>query len=91
MNCPHCNKVVLVHLTKDSTVGQVAPTQATTDDLGELLNLAEGNNIKGQSLDFVTETRKRYKQYGSSTRMSDKQMSWLRKLAYPETSEDEWS
>lgn len=89
MECPHCGKVVVVKLMKDSNVGE--SSSADTDDLGELLDLAEANNPKGQSEKFVTETRKRFAQYGEKTRMSDKQMSWLRNIAFPDPAKEEWS
>lgn len=91
MNCPHCNKVIVVKLMKDSNIGQSAPAVADTDDLGELLEVAESNNPKGKNGEFVAETRKRYAQYGDKTRMSEKQMSWLRNIAYPDPAREEWS
>lgn len=87
MDCPHCGKVIVVKLSKDSNVGKSEP--AETDDLGELLDIAEANNPKGQSGDFVAETRKRFLQYGEKTRMSEKQMAWLRNIAYPDPAK-EW-
>lgn len=91
MNCPHCNKVIVVKIMKDSNVGQSAPApSASTDDISELLDLAEANNPKGKSAEFVEETRKRYRQWGANIKMSEKQMSWLRKIAYPDPAE-EWA
>ena len=58
-------------------------------DLEELLDAIDDSRLDGQALDFVTQTRDRFKKYKGNTRMSDKQMAWLRKLANPET-EDEW-
>lgn len=87
MNCPHCNKVIVVTLKKDD--GKPAPS-ASTDDLGELLDIAEANNPKGKSGEFLAKTRERYRQYGANTRMSEAQMKWLRDIAYPDPAREEW-
>lgn len=89
MNCPHCNKVVIVKLVKDSNVGQSAPSSGTADisDLGELLGMIEDGKLEGAAVDFVKQTRERFEKYKDKTRMSDKQMSWLRKLAGVEVEE----
>lgn len=62
---------------------------ADVADLEELLDMIDVSTLKGQSLDFVVETRERFRKYKDKTRMSDKQMAWLRKIANPEA--EEWS
>lgn len=89
MNCPHCQKVIIVKLSKDSSVGQAKQDgDSDTADLGELLGMIDDASLSGQSLDFVTQTRERFAKYKDRTRMSDKQMAWLRKIAAGEG--EEW-
>ncbi len=87
MNCPHCGKTVIVKLAKDSNVGQPAPQAAGTGDLGALLDQIDDASLTGKAAAFVTQTRERFEQYGSRTRMSEKQMEWLRSIANGEAEE----
>lgn len=93
MKCPHCSQNIDVQFIKAPANAQ-PPTPANngsagTADLEELLDMIDASSLSGQTLDFVVQTRERFKKYKSGTRMSDKQMSWLRKIASGE-SENEW-
>lgn len=86
MNCPHCGKVVL--LVKDSNAGKSAPSNnGATGEIQSLLSQIDEDSLKGKSAEFVAQTRERFEKYGTGTRMSEKQMSWLRKLASGDTGE----
>lgn len=90
MNCPHCNKVIIVKLAKDSNAGQSTPSDSV--DLGELLAAIDDSSLAGAAQDFVRKMRERFDQYGPKTRMSDKQMQWLRDIADGKTGKgDDWS
>lgn len=86
MNCPHCSKVIVVKLTKDSNVGQSEPVP--TGDLGGLLDSIDVGRLSGQALDFVTQTRERYRKYKDTTRLTEKQFVWLEKIAAGECYEE---
>lgn len=91
MNCPHCNKVIVVKLMKDSNVGQAAPAtngEPATYDIGELLEMIEDSGLDEKSQEFVADKRKKYKQYGAKTYVSEKQLAWLKRLAG--VAEEEW-
>ncbi len=90
MDCPHCGKVVVVKLLKDSNVGQSQPSaDVDTNELASLLEVINMSSLDGKSLDFVTQTKERFAQYGERTRVSEKQLAWLRSLATPESA-DTW-
>ena len=94
MVCPHCGKVIIVKLMKDSNVtpaGKSAPrASADTGDLESLLDAINDDQLEGQAVDFVAKTRARFAKYKDRTMMSEAQMGWLRKLANPDA-EEEWS
>lgn len=92
MKCPHCAQNIDVQFIKaPANMQSQSPTRAaTSDDLATILKDINDSTLEGQALDFVTQTRERFTKYKASTRMSDKQMNWLKKLAYGEQ-EDEWS
>ncbi len=84
MNCPHCNKVILVRLSKDD--GKSNPedraTSADTSDVGALLDSIHDDELETDfAVDFIRQTRERYEKYGAKTLMSEKQMNVLRKIA----------
>ena len=83
MNCPHCNKVIVVKFAKDSNVGQSDPV-VDGNELAALLEVINMSALDGKSLEFVTQTKERFGQYGERTRMSERQMEWLRDLASPD-------
>jgi len=55
-------------------------TQTEGSDLGELLNRIDNNCLSDSERRFVDETRERFARYRGATRMTDKQMSWIRKI-----------
>lgn len=90
MNCPHCGKVVIVKLTKDDGKEMPRPASNGGNGLGDMLQAIDDSRLTGASVKFVEETRERYAKYKDNTKMSEKQLAWLRKLAYGEA-EEEWS
>ncbi len=90
MNCPHCGKIVIVKLVKDDGKDMKPATNGIGNSLGEILSAIDDDRLTGASINFVAETRERYAKYKDNTKMSEKQLAWLRKLAYGET-EEEWS
>ena len=89
MKCPHCQKNIDVQFIKAPDNAQPSKQDGNSDtaDLGELLGMIDEAALTGASLDFVTQTRERFTKYKGKTMMSDKQMSWLRKIASGEDSE----
>lgn len=80
MNCPHCGKVVIVQVVKDSAKGE--STSGRSADVGELLNQIHDDELETDfEIDFIKQTRERFAQYGERTRMSEKQMACLQKIA----------
>ena len=77
MKCPHCNKDV--RLVKGDSAAP--PKGADTVGVGELLDAIDADALEGKAAEFVAQTRERYAQYKERTRMSDKQMAWLRNIA----------
>ncbi len=91
MKCPHCNGNIDVQFIKaPANSGSTSPkAEAATGDLGELLDMIDDNSLEGAAVDFVAQTKERFAKYKDKTRMSPKQMDWLRKLAGVET-EEKW-
>ncbi len=82
MNCPHCGKVVLAKLTKDDATHETSATASDVGDVGGLLDRIHDDELETDfEIDFMRQTRERFKQYGDRIRMSDKQMACLRKIA----------
>lgn len=95
MKCPHCNGNIDVRFIKappdlNGTARTVASTNNGGNSLVEMLDAIDDSKLTGASQTFVAETRERFAKYKDKTKMSDKQLAWLRKLAYGEA-EDEWS
>lgn len=94
ITCPKCSQRLEVSLTMApaSQTQKVLPVNgnASTDELGELLDLIDDGSLSGAAVNFVAETRARFAQYGARTRVSEKQIAWLKKLAGAEDA-DEWS
>lgn len=84
--CPKCGSQLEVKLTFAS--GPRSSEQKPEGDLSELLDQIADEDLSGAALKFVTETRERFAQYGSRTRMSEKQMAWLQRIAGGETGND---
>lgn len=79
MKCPACNCNLDVRLIK-APASSGAPAEAS-GDLGELLESIDVETLEGASAKFVRETQARFEQYGDKTRMSEKQMAWLKRIA----------
>lgn len=80
MNCPHCGKVVIVQLVKDS--GKGISTAGRSTDVGELLNQVNDDELENDfEIEFIRSIRERYAQYQDRIRMSEKQMTTLQKIA----------
>ena len=79
MVCPHCNKVIIVKLMKDSNVTPAvksAPRASTdTGDLESLLDAINEDRLEGKAADFVAEIRERFAKYKSKTMMTEKQLA----------------
>lgn len=91
MKCPHCQGNIDVQFIKaPPNAGTPAQGKSGGNSLEEMLDAIDDAALTGASVKFVEETRERFAKYKGNTRMSDKQMAWLRKLAYGE-SEEEWS
>jgi hypothetical protein len=59
-------------------------------DLGELLDRIDEDTLDSKAREFVIQTKERYVQYKNRTRMSEKQMNWLREIATGANRKDEW-
>ena len=91
MKCPHCDGNIDVRFIKAPGNGQPKQESAPTGDLGELLGRINDEDLDEKALEFVTQTRERYEKYQDRTRMSEKQMAWLTKIAEGEGRRDDWS
>ena len=81
MNCPHCGKVVIARLEKDSNVGTSQPAvNVDPSDLGDLLALATSLPLSEWEQQFVSDQKERFEKYGERIRVSEKQMATLRKI-----------
>lgn len=81
--CPHCDQPIDVRFIKAPPMqsqqqGRIVPDNA---DIGSLLEQINDDDLDSASSEFVSQTRERFAQYGDRTKMSEKQMAWLRKLA----------
>lgn len=83
MKCPHCNENIDVRFIKAPSDAQPKPAGGApaSGDVGELLEACEGQPMTTWEETFVTEQKARFTQYGSRTRISDKQLNILRKIA----------
>ncbi len=84
MNCPHCDKVILVRLTKDD--GKANPESRVTSegmgDVGELIAQIHDDELESDfEIDFMKSLRERFEKWGDRIMMSEKQMICLRKIA----------
>ena len=87
MKCPHCGKIVL--LVKDTSQTSAPKETVDTSGLGQLLESVDEGSLDDESAGFYRQTKERFEQYGDRTRMSFKQMAWLRKLAAGDA-QDTW-
>ncbi len=56
-------------------------TNGNSGDIGELLDQAEGGKMTKWEETFITDLRARYDQYKERTKVSEKQMAILHKIA----------
>lgn len=56
----------------------------TSDDFEELLDDADLNATKAASLNFVSDMREKFEEFGHDMYLSPKQLEWLKKLAEAE-------
>ena len=78
MKCPHCNNTIEVRLSKGIPE---TPANDGPDDLETMLACINEEDLDEPSAKFVRETRERFEQYGDRTRISPKQLAWLKRLA----------
>ncbi len=90
LRCPKCNVDLEVRLTAAPPMqADQAQREANGDtgDLESLLDSIDDGSLSGDAVGFVEQTRERFKKYKDRTRMSPKQMAWLRRIASGEGSE----
>lgn len=91
MNCPHCNKVIVVKIMKDSNVGQSQPSNGG-GAVGQLLAQIDDDTLTGKAVEFIQKTRERYEKWGEKIMLSDPQRSWLEDIAAGKAGRsDDWS
>ncbi len=84
--CPKCGAGLVIKLEEDVPR---PPSEGDHLDLGRLLEIINDDELAGAAAKFVKETRERFEQYGARTRMSEKQLAWLGRIADGETG-NEW-
>lgn len=89
MKCPQCQTEL--RLVKVAGSGETQPNNGDSE-LKALLDSIVDDTISGAALEFVTKTRERFEQYGPRTRMSEKQIGWLKDIADGKSGRgDDWS
>ena len=79
MKCPHCGADVT--LVKGEGAKSPSPA-ADTSALEELMGLVYDEELESAfEQEFMKSLRERFAQYGERTRMSERQMMTLRKIA----------
>lgn len=84
MRCPHCQLPLDVRLIKAPPMQpqRASAESADVGDVGELLSRIHDDDLEpGFEEDFMRQTRERFAEYGERIRMSDKQMTALRRIA----------
>lgn len=91
LRCPKCNVDLEVRLTAAPPMqaDQVKPRTNGGGNIQELLEEAEARDLNPWEQEFIGSLRTRFDQYGARTKMSEKQMGILRKIASGEKDE-EW-
>ncbi len=83
MNCPHCDKVIIVRAFKDD--GKSNPQDRATSsggDLESLMSAIHDDELENDfEIGFMKDFRARFEKYGDRTIVSEKQMNVLRKIA----------
>lgn len=99
MNCPHCQKVIIVKVFKDD--GKTDPSRSDPQrsghtssggSIGALLSQIDDSELTGKAAEFIEKTRGRFEKYGERTMLSDPQRSWLEDIASGKAGRsDDWS
>ena len=50
-------------------------------DMDDLILVADRNAVKSGDMDFLAETKARWKQYGMDMFISERQLKWLERIA----------
>ncbi len=80
--CPHCDQPIDVRFIKAPAMQSDSAPSGDTADLEALLNQIDDTLLtESGEVDFVSQTRERFAKYGDRTKMSDKQMNWLKRIA----------
>ena len=78
MKCPQCNCELELKMVKDSPRDASAADHL---DLEQLLESVDEDSLDEFAAKFVQQTKERFGEYGKRTRMSEKQIAWLRRIA----------
>lgn len=78
MKCPHCQTEL--RLVKVAGSGETQPNNGD-GQLKELLAAAQDQPMTDWESTFYADLKARYAQYGARTKVSEKQMTILRKIA----------
>lgn len=93
--CPHCSKPfeLEVRFTKapEMQSDSVRPAVNAATNLGALLDSINEDELDAAAAKFVRETKERFEQYGAKTRMSEKQLGWLQRIADGDNRKDDWN
>ncbi len=82
LKCPSCGVVLEVRLTAAPPMqADTVKRESGSGDLKSLLDSINDEALSGMEAKFVEETRARFEKYGPTTRMSEKQLAWLKKIA----------
>ncbi len=82
--CPHCQGVIEIKLTAAPAMQAQQVKSALPDDatgLEELLESIKVDELSPNERNFVNDMRERFAKYGKTTRVTEKQLSWLRSIA----------
>lgn len=81
--CPACGVQLSLSFASGPKNSSAQRNEVFTDarDLGELLEAINVETLTDREREFVEKTKERFEQYGATTRMSEKQMTWIQDLA----------
>lgn len=82
--CPHCQGVIEIKVSAAPPMQAQQASKSAQADAGGLEELLESINTESldeNSRNFVTDMRERFAKYGKTTRVSERQMQWLRNIA----------
>lgn len=88
--CPKCNADLSIILAGAEARKGSSKAAGELPDIAELLAAINEDELEEGAAKFVSETRSRFAQYGSRTRLSDKQIAWLQKIAEGANRKDDW-